>query len=58
MRYRVYPTLKIFIKKLFKKVQHKSATRQCTTDMLHFRVALLICLYKVKQKREGLEKGW
>ena len=27
-----------------------------TTDMLHFRVALLICPYRVKQKREKFEK--
>ena len=51
-RYHVYLRLKIVTKTFLEKVQHKSATCWCTTDMLHFRVALLICIYKVKQKNE------
>ena len=55
MRYHVYPKLKI-TKTFLEKVQHKSATFQWTTDMLHFRVELFISLYKLKQKHEEFKK--
>ena len=57
MRYHVYARLKIVIKILQGKMKRKSATRQCPTGMLHFRVALSMCLYKVKQKHQELERG-
>ena len=49
--------LKTVTKTFLEKVQHESTTCQCTMDMLHFRVALLICRYRAKQKREKFEKG-
>ena len=38
--YHVYPRLKTVTKTFLEKVQHKSTTYWCTTDTLHFRVAL------------------
>ena len=53
----VNPRLKTITKAFLEKVQHKGTTCLCTTDVLHFRVALLICHYRVKWKRKKLEKG-
>ena len=56
-RYHVCSRLKSVTKIFLGKVQHKSRTCYCTTDTLHFRVAILICPYRVKQKDGKFDKG-